>query len=140
MNNSVGLLSRPPTAQSMGAPSISSMGTQITGAGSSGGAQSLSGPMSAPMSAPFTQAGMNGAPSSILPNLLELFQYDSQPQRRSSKRWVEAQKRLAFSGTRERSSAATTATATFHGSHSLIHSTGTFICKTGRSLGPLKAV
>jgi hypothetical protein len=66
MNNSVGLLARPPTPQSMGASSMSSMGTRITGAGSSGRAQSLSGSMSAPMSAPLTQAGMNGAPSSIL--------------------------------------------------------------------------
>jgi hypothetical protein len=50
----------------MGAPSTSSMGTHITGTGSSGGVQSLSGSMSAPMSAPLTQVGMNDATSSIL--------------------------------------------------------------------------
>ena len=66
MNNGVGLLARPPTAQSMGASSMSSMGVQFTGAGSIGGAQSLPGPMSAPMTVSLTHIGMNGAPSSIL--------------------------------------------------------------------------
>ena len=65
MNNS--LLARPSTAQSMGASSsMSSMGTQITGAGSNGGARNLSGPMSATISAALTHVGTNGAPSSIL--------------------------------------------------------------------------
>ena len=98
MNNGVGLLARPPTAQSMGASSMSSMGTQITGAGSIGGAQSLSGPMSAPMTAPLTHVGMNGAPSSILTQSA-----GAVPIRRptaeevtAAKRWVEDQKRLAF--------------------------------------------
>ena len=98
MNNTVGLLTRPPTAQSMGASSISSMGTQITGAGSNGGAPSISGSMSGPMSAPLTHVGMNSAPSSILTQSA-----GAVPIRRptaeevtSAKRWVEEQKRLAF--------------------------------------------
>ena len=62
LNNGVGVLPRPPTAQSMGASSMSSMGTQITGAGSNGGAQSQSGSTSAPL----TQAGMNGGASSSM--------------------------------------------------------------------------
>ena len=94
MNNGVGLLARPPTAQSMGASSMSSMGTQITGAGSIGRAQSLSGTMSAPL----THVGVNGAPSSILTQSA-----GAVPIRRptaeevtAAKRWVEDQKRLAF--------------------------------------------
>ena len=98
MNSSVGLLAQPPTAWSMGALNLSSMGTQITGAGSSGGAQSLSGSTSASMSVPLTHVGMNGAPSSILTQSARAV-----PMRRptaeevtSAKRWVEEQKRLAF--------------------------------------------
>jgi hypothetical protein len=98
MNNSVGLLTQPPTVQSMGASSMSSMGTQITGAGSSGGAQNLSGSMSAPMPVPLTQVGTNRTPSSILTQSA-----GAVPIRRptaeevtSAKRWVEEQKRLAF--------------------------------------------
>ena len=43
LNNGVDLLARASTAQSMGASSMSSMGIQITGAGSNGGAQDQSG-------------------------------------------------------------------------------------------------
>ena len=98
MNSSVGLLAQPPTAWSMGALNLSSMGTQITGAGSSGGAQSPSGSTSASISVPLTHVGMNGAPSSILTQSA-----GAVPMRRptaeevtSAKRWVEEQKRLAF--------------------------------------------
>jgi hypothetical protein len=94
MNNSVGLLAWPPTAQSMGASGMSSMGTQITSAGSSGGAQNLSGSMSTPL----TQGGMDGAPSSTLTQSA-----GAVPIRRptaeevtSARRWVDEQKRLAF--------------------------------------------
>jgi hypothetical protein len=97
-NNGVGLLARPSTAQSMSASSLSSMGTQITGAGSNGGAQSQSGSMSAHISAPLTQGGMNGAASS------SLLSAGAVPIRRptteevtSAKRWVDEQKRAAFS-------------------------------------------
>lgn len=93
INNGVGLLARPSTAQSMGGSSMSSMGTQITSAGSNGGAPSQSGSMSAP------QGGMNSvAPSSILTQSA-----GTVPIRRptaeevtSAKRWVEEQRRTAF--------------------------------------------
>jgi hypothetical protein len=94
LNNGVGVLARPSTAQSMGASSMSSMGTQITGAGSNGGAQSQSGSTSAPL----TQA-MNGVASSSMLTQSA----GAVPVRRptaeevtSAKRWVEEQKRLAF--------------------------------------------
>ncbi|KAH8977699.1 hypothetical protein EDB86DRAFT_3000152 [Lactarius hatsudake] len=93
--NNGGLLARPSTAQSMGASSMSSMGTQITGAGPNGGAQGQSGSMSAPL----TQGGMNvTASSSILTQSAGAI-----PIRRpttdevaSAKRWVEEQRRTAF--------------------------------------------
>ena len=95
INNCVGSLARPSTAQSTGASSISSMGTQITGAGSNGGAQSQSGSISAPL----TQGGMNGvASSSTLTQSA-----GGVPIRRptaeevtSAKRWVKEQRRTAF--------------------------------------------
>jgi hypothetical protein len=98
MNNSIGQLARPSTAQSMGTSSMSSMGTQITSTGSSGGAQSLSGSMSAPMSAALTQVGMNGAPSSILTQSAGAvpIRQPTADEVNSAKRWVDEQKRLAF--------------------------------------------
>lgn len=95
INNGVGTLARPSTAQSMSASSMSSMGTQITGAGSNGGAQSQSGSMSAPL----TQGGMNGAASSSIITQSA----GAVPTRRlteeelaSAKRWVDEQRRTAF--------------------------------------------
>ncbi|KAI9440238.1 hypothetical protein BJY52DRAFT_131749 [Lactarius psammicola] len=99
INNGVGLLARPPTAQSMGASSMSSMGTQITGAGSNGGAQSQSGSMSAPMSAPLTQGGVNGvASSSILTQSAGAvpIRRPTAEEVNSAKRWVDEQRRTAF--------------------------------------------
>jgi len=97
--NSGGLLARPPTAQSMGASSMSSMGTQITSAGSNGGLQSQSGSMSGPMSASLAQGGINGAaPSSILthsPGAVPIRRPTTE-ELTSAKRWVEEQKRTAF--------------------------------------------
>ena len=95
INNGVGLLARPPTAQSMGASSMSSMGTQITGAGSNGGAQSQSGSMSAPL----TQGGMNGVgSSSILTQSAGAvpIRRPTAEEVNSAKRWVEEQRRTAF--------------------------------------------
>ncbi|KAH9057865.1 hypothetical protein EDB87DRAFT_1628606 [Lactarius vividus] len=95
LTNNGGMLARPSTAQSMGASSMSSMGTQITGAGPNGGAQGQSGSMSAPL----TQGGMNvTASSSILTQPAGTI-----PMRRptpeelaSAKRWVDEQRRIAF--------------------------------------------
>ena len=99
LNNGVGLLARPSTAQSKGASSMPLMGTQITGAGSNGGAQNQSGSISASMFAPWTQVSMNGvAPSSILTQ-----SKGAVPKRRPAsedvtfaKRLIEEQKRIAF--------------------------------------------
>ena len=95
INNGVGLLARPPTAQSMGGSSLSSMGSQITGAGSNGGAQSQSGPMSAPL----IQGGMSSlASSSILtPSAGAVpIRRPTTEEVTSAKRWVDEQKRTAF--------------------------------------------
>ena len=97
INNGVGLLARPSTAQSMSASGMSSMGSQVTGAGSTGGAQSQSGSMSAPMSAPLTQGGMNGvASSSILSAGTVPIRRPTTEEVTTAKRWVDEQKRTAF--------------------------------------------
>ena len=97
LNNGVGLLARPSTGQSMGASSMSSMGTQIPGAGSNGGAQSQSGTMSAPMSAPLTQVGMNRVATNSIPSAGAVpIRRPTAEEVMSAKRWVEEQKRIAF--------------------------------------------
>ncbi|KAI0249895.1 hypothetical protein BJV78DRAFT_1224130 [Lactifluus subvellereus] len=89
-NNGVGPLVRPSTAHSMNASSVPSMGTQIAGASSNGGAQG--------QSASLNPTGMNSATS----NALLTQSAGSMPIRRPTpeelmiaRRWVEEQKRIA---------------------------------------------
>ena len=91
-NNGVGPLVRPSTAHSMNASSVPSMATQISGASSNGGAQG--------QSASLNPSAMNSATS----NALLTQSAGSMPIRRPTqeeimhaKRWVEEQKRTAFS-------------------------------------------
>jgi hypothetical protein len=95
-NNGVSQPVQPSTAQSMGISGIPSMGTQITGASSNGGPQGQGGEMSASLN----PSGMVSRASNE-----PLTQFvGSVPIRRSTQaeivyaqRWVEEQKRIAFS-------------------------------------------
>ncbi|KAI0297271.1 hypothetical protein B0F90DRAFT_1740642 [Multifurca ochricompacta] len=95
-NNGVGALVRPPTAQSMNASSVSSMGTQIVSASSNGGAQGQGGAMSAPMN-PGSIISVNSG--SILTQSAGAMQIRQPTQEELiyAKKWVEEQKRAAFS-------------------------------------------
>jgi hypothetical protein len=93
-NTAVGPPMRPPTAQPMNTSNISSMGAPITP--SSGGAQNQGGSHSVPIN----QAGVNNVASgSVLPQMVGNMpiRKPSQEEVMGAKRWVDEQKKLAFS-------------------------------------------
>lgn len=95
LNSGVGLLSLPSATQSMSASGTFSMGPQITGVGSNGGAQS----QPIPMSAPLTQDSADGvAPSPILTQSAGAvpLRWPKTEEVTPARRWVEEQKRIAF--------------------------------------------
>jgi hypothetical protein len=93
-NTTVGAPIRPSTAQSANGSSISSMGAQMNA--SSSGAQNQGGPMTVPMN----PAGVNSVPSgSVVPQSAGPMQIQNPTTEEliAAKRWVDEQKKLAFS-------------------------------------------